>query len=166
MPVELQLIIWKLAARDWVLEFPLDTIIVFSGSYDAYGLRLEQTHEIPEGGCIALTLSPPPLLWTCRVSRATMMDTLAWACIENCYKNRKAQFERMRGLFCLSWDRKMGDGKEEETFTVIPDFRVGASVVGREVREDGRKRVVAATREERDRGEVKTFWTQEEILAL
>ena len=60
----------------------------------------------------------------------------------------------------------MGDGKEEETFTVIPDFRVGASVVGREVREDGRKRVVAATREERDRGEVKTFWTQEEILAL
>ena len=94
------------------------------------------------------------------------MDTLAWACIENCFKHREAQFERMRVLFYLSWDRETGRGEEEETFTVIPDFRVGVSVVRRVVGKDGRKRAVAATREERERGEVKTFWTREEIVAL
>lgn len=72
----------------------------------------------------------------------------------------------MRGLFYLSWDKKTGDGEEEEIFTVIPDFRVGASVVRRVVGADGRKSAVAATREERESGEVKTFWTREEILAL
>ena len=35
---------------------------------------------------------------------------------------------------------------------MIPDFRVGASVVRRVVGRDGRKRVVAATKEERERG--------------
>ena len=69
-------------------------------------------------------------------------------------------------MFYLSWDRETKHGEEEETFTVIPDFRVGSSVVRRVVGEDGRKRAVAATREEREREEVKTFWTRKEIVAL
>lgn len=56
--------------------------------------------------------------------------------------NRKAQFERMRGLFYLSWERKTADW-EEEISTMISDLSAGASVM---------RRVVATTLKGRDRG--------------
>lgn len=46
---------------------------------------------------------------------------------------------------------------------IIPDFRVGVNVLTRVAEEDGSKKIVVATKEEREAGKVGVSWPYEEL---